>query len=650
LRHVTLKHRLVFGTHTPNMSVEKRPGERHFAYYRARVRGGAAMIVVEPLPIHQTAVVTRGQFHIPDPSMIPHFRRITDMCHAGGVVVSQQVFHIGAHLDADNAFAPAWSPSGTASFRDGEGSHAMTGAEIEELLEAYEHAALVIQRSGYDGIEINAGYNSLIDSFWSPLTNRRDDAWGGSLERRLRFPIELLSRIRKRAGEDFLIGMTLSGDDHMPGGLNVAARQEIVATIDRYGLVDYFPIKTGSYYDFPSIIPPFMLNEMQGPPLAAAMKQVVRYAKIQAESRIKTPANAEQVLAAGHADMISLVRGQIADPQLARKAAEDRPQDIRPCISCNQLCLGRRSRDYWFSCLVNPSVGREYIWGDEPFERTAITRRILVVGAGPAGLEASRVAAERGHTVRLAEAQDAIGGQLRLAAAQPRRGEINELFGGYYESQIQKLGIELQLNTRMDKAAVLASGADVIVIATGSRPTKSGFQRALPWRTSMPGCDARNVYSIDQVLADACALGKRVLLLDDLNGWLPATGTALHLAERGHDVTVVTAAADFALSLEPSAADEAMREALARLNVTRLTSMALLCWTNGVACFRSLLNEEENSQTYDALVLATTNEPDRFLLESLSDSGCEVHAIGDCVAARTAAMAIYDGRALGRRL
>ena len=650
IRHVTLKHRLVFGTHTPNMSLEKRPGERHLAYYRARARGGAAMIVVEPLPIHPTAVVTRGQFHIPDASMVPHFRRLTDMCHAEGVVVAQQVFHIGAHLDIDNAFEAAWSPSGTASFRDGQGSHAMTGAEIEELLEGYERAAILLRQCGCDGIEINAGYNSLIDSFWSPLANRRDDAWGGSFERRLRFPIALLARIRKCVGEDFLIGLTISGDDNMPGGLDVAARQEIVAAIDRHGLVDYIPVKTGSYYDFASVIPPFMLDDMQGPPLAAAMKQAVRHARIQAESRIKTPANAERVLAAGQADMISLVRGQIADPQLARKAAEDRPEDIRPCISCNQLCLGRRSRDYWFSCLVNPSVGREYVWGEEPFSRAAVSRRVLVVGAGPAGLEAARVCAERGHVVTLADAQDAIGGQFRLAGLQPRRDEIGALLAGYYQGRIDRLGIDLRLNARLDAAAVLASDADAIVVATGSRPAGTGFQRALPQPPRLPGVEAPNVYSVEQVLSGIAGLGRRVLLLDDLNGWLTASGTALHLAERGHAVTIVTAAPDVALSLEASAADEPMRQALVRLKVASITSSALLAWTGGLARFRSLLDGEESERAFDSLVLATTNQPDRALLDALADSGREVHGIGDCVAARTAAMAIYEGRTVGMLL
>jgi NADPH-dependent 2,4-dienoyl-CoA reductase/sulfur reductase-like enzyme len=265
-------------------------------------------------------------------------------------------------------------------------------------------------------------------------------------------------------------------------------------------------------------------------------------------------------------------------------------------------------------------------------------------------LEAARVAAERGHKVTLAEAAETIGGQFMLAAKQPRRGEIFQLLSEYYPDQIARLGIDLRLNTRIDKAAVFASDAEAVVIATGSRPASTGAQRSLPWQGRMPGVDAPSVFSINQVLAGVDGIGRRVLLLDDLNGWLPASGTALHLAERGHAVTIVTAAVDIALSLEASAADEAMREALARLNVERVTSTALLGWTDGVARFRSLLDGEETTQGYDTLVLATTNEPDHRLFDSLAGTGRELHAIGDCVAARTAAMAIYDGRALGLRL
>ncbi|MCC7045805.1 MAG: FAD-dependent oxidoreductase [Alphaproteobacteria bacterium] len=650
LRHLTLKHRMVFGTHTANMSVERRPGERHLAYYRARARGGAAMIVIEPIPAHRTGLLTRGQFSMAEPGMVPYFRRITEMCHAEGVVVSQQVFHIGAHCDPDNSFQPNWSPSGTASFRDGDGSHAMTGAEVEELLESYVYTAGLIRECGYDGIEINAGYNSLVDSFWSPLTNRRDDRWGGNLEGRMRFPVELLSRVRRKVGENFLIGMTISGDDNMPGGLDVAARQEIVAYLDSRGLVDYFPIKTGSYYDWARVMPSFMLEDLQGPPLAAAMKQVVRHARIQAESRIKTPANAERVIAEGQADMVSLVRGQIADPQLARKASEDRPQDIRPCISCNQLCVGRRGRDYWFSCLVNPSVGREYQWGAEPFPAGPRSRRIVVVGAGPGGLETARIAAERGHKVTLVEAEDRIGGQFRLAGTQPRRGEIAQLLVFFYQSQLDRLGVDLRLNTRIDAEGVRALAPDAVVLATGSVPPMTGFQRAVPGRARMPGIDKPNVFSINEVLLGSDRVGSRVLLLDDLNGWMPASGTALYLAQRGHQVTVVTSAAATAQSLASSTADGPMHEWFAEHGIAQLTTSVVDAWSGQAATIRSLLDGTSQETPFDALVLATTNVPDQGLHASLQGSGLELHQIGDCVAARTAAMAIYEGARLAREL
>ncbi|MCG8358800.1 MAG: oxidoreductase, partial [Kiloniellales bacterium] len=182
LRHVTLKNRIVFGAHTANMSVEGLPAERHLGYYRERALGGAAMIVVEPVPAHRTAVLTRGNFRPEDDAVIPHFRRITEACHAHGTVMIQQLYHVGQHGDAANSFEPNWSPSGLPSYHDADGSHAMTDAEIEEVIEAFAQAARRAKDAGFDGVELFAAYHALIDQFWTPWSNRRDDRWGGSFD------------------------------------------------------------------------------------------------------------------------------------------------------------------------------------------------------------------------------------------------------------------------------------------------------------------------------------------------------------------------------------------------------------------------------------------------------------------------------------
>src|SRR6478735_5624597 len=349
LRHRTLRSRITFGAHTANMAEDGLPGERHIGYYRERALGGAGMIVVEPVPVHRTGVLTRGNFRHDDDAIIPAFRRLTDACRAANpdVVMVHQLYHVGQHGDADNSFAPNWSPSGLPSYHDADGSHAMTVAEIEELLDGFVAAAARAQASGFDGIEVFAAYHAVVDQFWTPWSNRRQDEWGGTFEGRMRFSAELLRRIRERCGEDFIIGLAVSVDPGAEATPGIEELTGIVGWHDERRLMDYVTCGTGSYFAFEAIIPPSLYEQRLGEPFAAALKGAVRHAAVQAESHIRTPAAAEAVLAAGHADLVSIVRGQIADPHLVAKARAGRTDEVRPCISCNQLCWGRRSRDYW---------------------------------------------------------------------------------------------------------------------------------------------------------------------------------------------------------------------------------------------------------------------------------------------------------------
>ncbi len=644
LRHKTLKHRLNFGAHTANMAEAGLPGERHLGYYKERAIGDAAMIVVEPVPVHRTAVLTRGNFRHQDDAIIPAFRRITEACHEHGTVMIHQLYHVGQHGDADNSFEPNWSPSGLPSYHDLDGSHAMTGAEIEEIIEAFAQAARRAKESGFDGIELFAAYHAIIDQFWTPWSNRRDDRWGGSFENRMRFSSEIIARIRRLVGEDFIIGLAVSMDSGAEVALSIEALQEVIAWHDERGLIDYVTCGTGSYFDFTKIIPPFLYADKLGPPFAEALKQVAKHARVQAESHIRTPENANTVIASGQADMVSIVRGQIADPHLATKAMEDRPEDVRGCISCNQMCWGRRFRDYWISCLVNPSSGREFEWGGDRFTPADKPRRVLVVGGGPAGLEAARVAAERGHQVTLAEASDKLGGNFRLAGLQPRRAQITDLID-WYRRQLEKLQVKVRYNAPLDAQEIEAEGADVVVLATGSLPSGSGFQRALPQVEALPGLEHGKVWSVEEVMGRAARPGKRVLLVDDGGHWA-GCGTAWHLAEQGHQVTLVTPHGFVGKELERTAADIPLRAKLKELGVAMITESAVTEWHGDGATVRDLLDGSERRIDCDALVLATPNISESTLADDLAGSGLEVHSIGDCVAPRRAHSAIYEGRRL----
>jgi 2,4-dienoyl-CoA reductase-like NADH-dependent reductase (Old Yellow Enzyme family) len=650
LRHRTLTSRITFGAHTANMAEDGLPGERHIGYYRERALGGAGMIVVEPVPIHRTAVLTRGNFRHDDDAVIPAFRRLTEACREANpdVVLVHQLYDVGQHGDADNSFAPSWSPSGLPSWHDADGSHAMTEDEIRELIEGFVAAAWRARESGFDGVEVFAAYHAVVDQFWTPWSNRRTDAWGGTVDGRMRFSAEVLGRIRERCGDDFIVGLAVSVDPGAEATLTIDQLAEVVAWHDERRLMDYVTCGTGSYFDFYQIIPTSLYDQRLGEAHAAALKRVVRHALVQAESHIRTPEAAEAVLAAGHADLVSIVRGQIADPHLVAKTRAGRADEVRPCISCNQLCWGRRSRDYWISCLVNPSAGREFEWGGDRFDPSPAPRSVLVVGGGPAGLETARVAADRGHRVTLLEGGPELGGQFRLAGRQPSRGQILDLVA-WFERRLAALGVDVRLNERATADDVVATGADEVVVATGSRPPGTGFQRALPLVDRLPGVDDPTVLSIQAVLAGTPVPGHRVLVLDDLGDWR-GLGTALHLGEHGHDVTILTSAAIVGAGLAHSAADGPLRKRFARAGGRSMTSAAVLGWQDGVAAVVSTLTGELMKLDADALVIAETPVAETGLATELAARGIRFRQVGDCVAPRRASLAFYEGRRLARSL
>ncbi len=643
LRHKTLKSRLVFGAHTANMAESGLPAERHLAYYRDRAEGGAAMIVVEPVPVDRHAVLTRGNFRHGDDAIIAPFRRITDACHAHDVVMIHQLYHVGQHGDWDNSFEVYPSPSGLASFHDGSGSAAMSQALIEQTIASFVAAAGRARQAGFDGIELFAAYNALIDQFWAPFTNRRDDRWGGSLENRSRFSRLIMEGIRQQCGEDFIIGLAVSLDPAAPAMPSAAALSEVLAWHDSRGLMDYVTCGHGSYFTSGGIIPSFLYEDQLGAPFAAELRKSLKHARMQAEASIRTPAAAEALIGSGGADMVSIVRGQIADPALGNKAREGRPEDIRPCISCNTQCRGRRQRDYWISCLVNPAVGREGAWRHAAITRPADrSKRVLVVGAGPAGLEAAMVAAERGHQVTLMEAASQIGGQWRLAGLQPRRGQILEHLA-WYETRLAKLQVKLELDRRVDPASIQEGAFDAVIVATGSLPAATGFQRVLAPRDRMPGVELSGVLAPEDVMAGTATAGDRVIVLDEDGSWRGA-GTAWHLANAGHEVTIVTPQSRIAAKIGASAGDGKVRAALKRLGVVFRTESALEAWHGDGATVRDLLAGSNEVIAADTLVLATLNAPHDPLSAMLAARGIAASVIGDGLAAREAHIAIYEGR------
>ncbi|MGB8812066.1 MAG: FAD-dependent oxidoreductase [Paracoccaceae bacterium] len=646
LRGHTLRNRIVFGAHTANMAENGLPGPRYGGYLLERALGGAAMIVAEPVPVHRTGVLTRGNFLHSSDEIIPHFQKVTEPVKAAGAVILQQLYHIGAHGDSDLSFAPHWSPSGHPSYHDSDGSHKVTQSEIAELIEAHVTAAIRCKMSGFQGVEVWAAYHSLLDQFWTPWSNTRDDQWGGSLENRTRFSRTIIERIRKACGPDFIIGLAISYSTAYSVTLSAENLCEIIALHDDTGDVDYVTCGYGSYLDFTGIIPPFTHGEKLTTPLTVQLKALAKHAKITSEAHIRTPENAESIIASGQSDLVSIVRGQIADPHLANKTKENRASDIRSCISCNQMCWGRRSRDYWISCLINPSAGREFEWGGDRFTKTHGPKSILVVGAGPAGLEAARAAAECGHHVEIVEASNQIGGQFRLAGLQPRRAQILDLLD-WYERMFTNLNVTLRLNTYLDADEIAAHPADEIILATGSLPDPSARQRWLPQEPTLPGLDLGHVYAPEDVLRREARLGDTVVVYDEGSNWRGA-GTAWYLAEQGKHVILVTPEPFVGKEIARTAADGPLRQKLAKAGTKVLTEHCIARWHgNGVTVLNMLTGQEETLAA-SALVMSTTNVAFDPFPETFP--GKTTYRIGDCAAPRLAAYAFHEGRKLALSL
>ena len=440
----------------------------------------------------------------------------------------------------------------------------------------------------------------------------------------------------------------MSVDPTRPDVLSIDDQQKVAAWHDERGLYDYVTVGTGSYFEFTRLMPTFVYEEKLGPPWAERIRQAVRHAKVQSESHIRTPENADYVIASGQADMVSIVRGQIADPHMANKAREGRAEDVRPCLSCNQMCWGRRSRDYWVSCLVNPSAGREFEWGGDRFTRSESPRTVLVVGG------------VRPDSRRPGQRRNAA-----TASSSPRRR--TSWAGSSGSRGCSRAGPKSSISSTGTSASSRSSrswyastprwtptrwrgfDADVVVLATGSQPAGNGWQRGLPTVDRLPGVDGANVHSVEDVMSRAARPGHRVIVLDDTGTWRGG-GTAWHLAERGHAVTIVTPDPFVGREIVRTSADWPLRERLKRLGVAFVVESAVKAWHGDGATVIDLLDESERRIDADALVLATVNAPERWLPDALAGSGREVHSIGDCVAARQAPAAIFEGRKLGLAL
>jgi mycofactocin system FadH/OYE family oxidoreductase 2 len=629
-------NRISFSSHLTNFAEYNLPSERHVYYLAERAKGGAGLIITEEQSVHPTDHAYEKLIDAFKPETVPGYRRICRAVHEYETKIFVQLNHNGGQGDGTHSRLPVWAPSPVADVMFREVPKEMELEDIREVIEYFCRSATHVREGGFDGIELQLGHSSLIRQFLSPLSNLRNDDYGGSLENRMRFALEVIEAVRKTVGQDYTLGIRLCADELISGGLTLDDTKEMARIFENTGKIDFMDLSVATFYNL------YMVGgTMHTPlgytiPLAAGIKEVVNL-PVFATGRINDPVMAERILADGQADMVGMVRAQICDPELANKAREGRLEEIRYCVADNQGCYARISGNKTIGCIQNPNIGYEKTQGIGSIKPAPLKKKVLIVGGGPAGLRAAEVAAHRGHQVTLYEKKDKLGGQVAIAALGAGREELESVIRNE-ENQLKILPVETVMNREVTAGFVLEQNPDVVIISTGSVP------RECP----VPGADGPNIFNVWQVLLGEAKLGNKILFID-YDGHHQATATAEFIADQGKEVHMLTSSLFVGQDLGPIQDMNLTRQRLLQKGVTFTTDYAVMeikgLEVNG---FNVYSNEWYTIGGYDSIVLAMGNRVEDALYKALKGKVRELYRIGDCVAPRKIDMAILEGDKVGR--
>ena len=476
IRHLELRNRIFSSSHEPAYGELGMPKERYRLYHVEKAKGGVAMTMTAGgATVSVDSPPAFGNLHAFDDRIVPWIREMTDELHEHGTAVMIQLSHLGRRTTYSKA---EWLPVVAASPLAEPAHRAMPKEaeewDLERIISDYADAAERMKAGGMDGLELEC-YGHFIDQFWSPITNVREDEYGGSLENRMKVPLSIFRAVRERTGDDFIVGTRIAIDETKPGGIRAEAGMQIVKMLEDEGLIDFVNVIRGyvaSDVDLTEVIP---IHGMPAAPhldFAGRVREATDLPVLHA-SKIDDVATARHAIAEGKLDMVGMTRAHIADPYIVRKITEGREAEIRPCVGAT-YCLDRIYEAGEALCLHNAATSREATM-PHVIPRASGSKRVVVVGAGPGGLEAARVAAERGHSVLLLEAMPWTGGQVRLAARNPRRRDLLGIID-WRDAELARLGVEVRCDTFAEVDDIASGDPDIVVIATGGLPSSPGLQ------------------------------------------------------------------------------------------------------------------------------------------------------------------------------
>ncbi|MDY0207591.1 MAG: FAD-dependent oxidoreductase [Pseudomonas sp.] len=655
--NITIRNRLMQTAHAKGFHAADGLTNNRDIYYQAeRAKGGAGLLVtgarhVHPQSTGPSRTLARGNLQ----EIVARDAEMTAAVHAFGGCIIAQLIHFGpqGRSGSQDDYRLLWGPSTMKSPAYNEWAREMTKAEMDEVSDAFAQTALKSKESGFDGVELHYSHGYLHQQFLSFVYNKRTDEYGGSLENIVRFPIETLERVRAVVGLDFVVGIRVSLDECTVDGMHADMAIEMTKLMVATGLVDYVSATAGTYAAHADQIPPGDYAEnwlvADGARMRKAIREVKKDIPMFIVGHIVDADMAEQLVASGATDMVAMTRTQIADPYYANKLLEGREDEINHCIRCNQACIARLMVGSAVSCVVNPAAGREQRFAQHTLVHSAAPAKWLVVGGGPAGMQAALVLRQRGHQVTLLEAGDKLGGQLNYAAQLPRRHKFG-FIARDMTSQLHKAGVDVRLQSRWDAQQVIEFAADGVIIATGSTPLKSGFTSTRPAVDVVPGSTQDNVMSVIEVLNNPDKVGKRVVLFDE-DGGRYALGTAEFLLDRGHQVHLVSRfialSPNLALTLDlPVNYQNVFRKGL---------EYTLSSWVRNIdgeqaQLFNLFTDADSAVLTADTFIMACGHTPENALYQALQGKVQNLHCIGDAQLPRPLQDIIYEGMLAGREL
>jgi 2,4-dienoyl-CoA reductase-like NADH-dependent reductase (Old Yellow Enzyme family)/thioredoxin reductase len=597
-------------------------------YHVERAKGGVSLIIVEGAYVELRGKGTVRQLAVDNDNNIPGLRELSTAVRANGTKVALQLFHGGRQSISAIIGTQPVSASEVPCRLTGETPRALTVQEIKDVVEAFAEAARRTKEAGFDAVEIHGAHGYLINQFLSPLTNKRTDQYGGDVKGRTRFLLEILERVREKAGRGYPVLCRINGDDYTEGGIKLEEAKTIAKMLEAGG-VDALHI-SGGIYDSPVPVTtaPMALPRGNMVDLAAAIKGVVNVPVI-AVGRINDPKLAEEILQQGKADLVSMGRALLADPYLPKKAAAGALDEINWCIACDE-CISRVTFNEAVACSVNAALGKEE---EYRIVKADVAKRVLVVGGGPAGMEAARVSALRGHEVILYEKGNRLGGQLNLATVPPHKEEIKNVVA-YLETQIRKLGVKVRLGEEVTPSLVEKIKPDVVFIATGSVPI-------VPENLEVK---KGKIVTAKDMLAGVASVGEKVVVV---GGGMVGAETAEFLAERNKKVTILEMLGRIGADMVPLSI-MLLYGRLKDLGVVMLTNANVEEITENGVIYEK--NGKKQTVEADSVVLAIGSKPNTGLMETLKSRFVELYAIGDAREPSNILNAIHDGSRLARKI